>query len=126
MRAREFINEDRVGSIQRDAADAIPALYIVPELQNQDIYKQYRMGVAFAAARAVDQGLIKAPYHASEYGENMVLVADTPEERETLEMAFKMMGITNYKMVTTEESLETNDVGKVSPVAKIKRNKYGV
>lgn len=110
--------EANSGSIQNDVADAIPALYVVPQLQNQDAYKQYRMGVAFAAARAAEQGHIPDPTKESELGENMVLVADTEEERRTIELAFKMMGITDYRMVNTKDSIEANDVDKHSPVAK--------
>lgn len=115
--------EANSGSIQHDVAAAIPALYIVPQLQNQDAYKQYRMGVAFAAARAAEQGYIPNPNKSSEYGENMVLVADTEEERRTLELAFKMMGVTDYKMVTSSTSDEATDVHSKSPVAKFIQTK---
>ena len=34
MRASEFINEGKVGSIQPDVAKALPATYAIPELKN--------------------------------------------------------------------------------------------
>ena len=110
--------ESNSGSIQQDVAAAIPALYVVPSLTNGNPYHQYRMGLAFAAARANEQGLIPKVEKSSAYGENMVLVADTEEERRTLELAFKMMGVTDYKMLTPPTSDEAKDVDTKSPVAK--------
>lgn len=110
--------EANTGSMQIDVADAIPALYTVPSLTNGNPYWQYRFGLMLAAARAADKGEVKEPDKQSTTGENMVLIADTEEERRTLELAFKMMGITDAKMITTADSLESKDVYKTSPVAK--------
>ena len=110
--------EANSGSMQQDVAAAIPALYVVPSLTKGNPYYQYRVGLAFAAARANEQGLVPEVDKSSVYGENMVLVADTEEERRTLELAFKMMGVTDAKMITTSTSDEAKDVSKVSPVAK--------
>ena len=51
MRAREFINEGKTGSLQDDVAKALPSTYAIPELKNQDPYLQYRFSVAIAGAK---------------------------------------------------------------------------
>ena len=64
MRAKEFIEESRglssgdEGRLGPNVADSLPAAYVMPELQNNDFYLQYRFGVAMAAARGVKAGLV--------------------------------------------------------------------
>lgn len=109
--------EANSGSMQQDVANAIPALYAVPELQNQDAYKQYRMGLAIAAARAAEAGEIEFKSD-SDWGENMLLVAQTEEGARTIELALKLVGIHGAKLLTTKTSDEADGTHKVSPVAK--------
>lgn len=103
--------------MQQDVANAIPSLYTVPELQNQDAYKQYRMGLAMAAARAVEAGEIEYKSD-SDWGENMLIVAQTEEGARTIELALKLIGIHSGKLLTTKTSTEPEDTQKSSPVAK--------
>lgn len=105
------------GTLRDEVSNAIPNMISVPSLANQDPYKQYRMGVALAAARAADQGLIKMDQESA-FGENMVMVAQTDEGARTIELALKLMGITDAKRISTPPSEESNSVNTVSPVAK--------
>jgi hypothetical protein len=64
MRARESICEDidgRTGSIVYDVGRALPGVFKIPKLQNQDPYLQYRFGVAIAGASdAIQIGTLKS------------------------------------------------------------------
>lgn len=115
------IVEQKVGKIQPDVHSSIPSAFVIPQLTNQDAYKQYRMGMAVASARAVEQGLIEYD-RESIWGENLIMVAQTEEGKRTLELAMKMMGVTG-RQVTSPPSEETKDVNKTSPVAQFKPTK---
>lgn len=115
------IVEQKIGKIQPDVQSAIPSAFAVPQLTNQDPYKQYRMGMAVASARAVEQGLIHHDQQSA-WGENLIMVAQTEEGRRTLELAMKMMGVKG-KQLTSPPSEETTDVNTASPVAKFKPTK---
>ena len=124
MRAKEFINEGNTGSLTQDVADAIPSMNSIPDLQNQDAYKQYRMGLALAAARAVEKGEVEFQKDNT-WGENMLISAYTEEGQETINMALKLMGAKS-KLVTTKTSDEAKGTDTKSAVPKRKPNKYGV
>ena len=117
MRAKEFIQE----SIQQEVADAIPSLYSIPELKNQDPYKQYRMGVALATARAVENGDVEFTQN-SEWNENMLVGSFSAEGDETIQLALKLMKVKAIA-ATSKTSDELKDTNSVSPVAKYKPTK---
>ena len=130
MRAKEFINEAKEGSMQDDVAQAIPAAYVIPALQNQDPYKQYRFGVAIADARAKkakddhrDNFKAKSPW-----GENAVIVSYSNTTKDIIDDALNTIGLGAgaKHQITSNGSNEAKDVDKQSPVAKPKKNKYGV
>ncbi len=127
MRASEFIKESREGSIQDDVADALPAAYVIPELQNQDPYKQYRFGLALAYARGT-AGIQSDFTPKSSWGENQVVVCYGSKDEELINQALKSVGLSSSskKLISTKGSTEVADVNKSSPVATIKKNKYGV
>lgn len=119
MRAREFITESGTGHLLPDQADALPATYVIPELPNQDPYLQYRFGVAIAAAkgrRQRDEEGISSMHRASAFGENEIVVSYGNDVGEYIDDALKQMGMSGKKMISTPTSIETSDVGKVSPV----------
>lgn len=125
MKASEFIVEGRTGSIQDDVARALPATYAIPALPNQDPYKQYRFGVAIAAAkgqsaRAKDGEPAFAPQTA--WGENEIVVSFDPHIDEWLDAALELVGLTpaDKKMISTRTSEEGTDVDKTSPVRAFK------
>jgi hypothetical protein len=115
------VAEGKIGKIHPDVQAAVPSAFAIPQLTNQDPYMQYRMGIAVASARAVEQGLVKHD-DQSAWGENLIMVAQTEEGRRTLELAMKMMGVKG-KQLTSPPSEETADVNKSSPVAKFKPTK---
>lgn len=130
MRAKEFIHESRVGSLQDDVARALPATYVIPALPNQDPYKQLRFGVAIAAAkseehRSKEQGAF-APQTA--WGENEIIVSFDPSAEEFIDKALDMVGLSprDKKLISTAKSEEGRHVDTKSPVPTRKKNKYGV
>lgn len=123
MRAREFINEGKTGSLQDDVAKALPATYAIPELKNQDPYLQYRFSVAIAGAKgAKKRKEDNVPNFDTEsaWGENEIVVSFDPDIEEWLNDALKQMGMKGKKLLSTMKSEETNDVGKQSPVKAFK------
>lgn len=127
----EAVYESRSGSIQKDVADALPATYVIPKLQNQDAYNQYRFGLAVAAARgqkARESEHGEQFAGVSPWGENEIVVTFDPSESETIDAALKLVGLSanDKRALNNKESIETPDVAKRSPVANIKRNKYGI
>lgn len=131
MRAKEFIFENGKGSIQDDVAAAIPGTYVIPALPNQDPYKQYRFGVAMANARAnKDKDDQRDPNFRAQspWGENAIVVSYSGTTQEIIDDALEQVGLSSSdkKMITPQGSNETTTVNAQSPVAKPKRNKYGV
>ena len=125
MRAREFVAEGRTGSIQDDVARALPATYTIPKLPNQDPYKQYRFGVAIAAAKGAKQRAEEgdAPFAPkTAWGENEIIVSYDPDIADWLDDALKLVGLSpsDKKLISTLTSEEGPDVDKRSPVTGFK------
>jgi hypothetical protein len=119
MRANEFINEGRTGSLQPDVADALPATYAIPELKNQDPYLQYRFGVAIAGAKgAKKRAEDNVPQFVAQsaWGENEIVVSYGIDLDNIIDDALKQMGMSGKKRLSTVDSEETSDVGKNSPI----------
>ncbi len=118
MRAKEFITEaDR---LRRSAEAAIPDAHLYPALDNSSPYASYRYGVALAVSpnETMDRN---GPTQSK-----MVTLAYTEGDAEIITKANKIMGVKG-KALTSKKSQESSTVDKNgSPVAKIKRNKYGV
>ena len=131
MRASEFINEAWSGKshgkpkkVRDRASDALPGVYVQRQLRNTDTYMQYRMGLALAAARADAAGLVKFNQESS-WAENCINVMWADEDEETVMLASKLMGVTP-SMITDKKSREPKTTETKSPVANVKRNRYGV
>ena len=128
MRANEFISEGKdshTGSIQDDVARALPATYTIPKLPNQDPYKQYRFGVAIAAAKG--RSARKAEGDANftpttPWGENEIVVSYDPDIADWIDDALVMVGLSpsDKKMISTRTSEEGPDVDKTSPIKAFK------
>jgi hypothetical protein len=79
-----------------------------------------------ASAGAVAKGEVKYQ-KTNEFGEKLVVVPQTQAEEDIVNLARKIYGDeANYKVVSSPQSEEAKDVINVSPVAKRKKNKYGV
>ena len=131
MRAKEFINEAWSGKshgtpkmVRDRASDALPGVFVQRQLRNTDTYMQYRMGLALAAARADAAGLVKFNQESS-WAENFINVMWAEEDEETVMLASKLMGVTP-SAITDKKSREPASTDTQSPVAKPKRNRYGV
>ena len=130
MRAKEFINEasqknhGKPGKV-RDRADAtLPGVFVQRQLRNTDTYMQMRYGMALAAARAEKAGAVEFNQETA-WAENFINGMFVPEDEETIMLASKLMGVMPTR-ITDNVSREPGSTSSVSPVAKPKRNKYGV
>ena len=118
MLIKELLSESvGEGSLQSSVAHALPGMWALPGLTNQDAYLQYRMGLALAKARAVKAGDIRGGVEPSAFGENMLVSTPTPEEEQTLQDALKLLGHhTAKRRISTQRSEENSEVNKVSPM----------
>lgn len=128
MRAKEFIieyhaREHGTAGPARNI-EALPGVFVQRQLRNTDPYMQYRYGIATAAARADDAGLVDFEQETP-WAENLVQVMYVPEDEETIKIASKLMGVTPTR-ITNNKSIEVPSTNTVSPIARVKRNKYGV
>jgi hypothetical protein len=128
MKILELLTEGRTGSLQDDVADALPATYVFPDLQNTDPYHQYRFGMAIAAAKRLDDpdeydvlGKQKDSFAPdSAWGENLVVVTYAQDDdTRILDLASKLMGVKKQR-ISTPSSQESSDVDHQSPIKPIK------
>lgn len=126
MKSKDIIVENNVTPHAQGVKRSLPKILVFPKLQNQDPYLQYRFGLAMASAGAVANNQIE--YHkASEFGEQLVVIPQTQQEVEIVNLARKLYGQeANYTVASSPQSEEAKDTISVSPVAKRKKNKYGV
>lgn len=121
MRAREFVNEGRTGSITRDVGLALPGAFKIPVLKNQDPYLQYRFGVAIAGAKGRKQRAkdnVPDFNPESVFGENEIVVSYDPNVVDYIHDALRAMNLpaTDAVRIGTQKSEESPDVEKTSPV----------
>ena len=131
MRIKDIINESfrakTHGTPEKVSArtgDPLPGVFVQQQLRNTDPYMQYRMGIAVASARAHANGDVDFDQESA-FGENLVQVMFAPEDEETIVLASKMMGVTPTK-ITDNASHEPTSTNSQSPVAKPKKNRWGV
>ena len=130
MRAKEFILEYRAKSSGRsnpvsvDVNAALPGVFVHHQLRNTDPYMQYRYSLAVAAARSHKEHGVNFEQESA-WAENLVQIMYTPEDEETIKMASQLMGVKPTR-IADNSSRETKSTETQSPVAQIKRNKYGV
>jgi hypothetical protein len=121
MRAREFINEGRTGSITTDVGRALPGAFKIPALKNQDPYLQYRFGVAIAGAKgAAQRAKDDVPHFEPEsvFGENEIVVSYDPHVVNYIRDALQAMGLpaSDAVRIGTQASEEDEDVDTTSPI----------
>ena len=128
MRAKEFIQEAKAKGRAEKVSDTksgpLPGVFVQKDLRNTDPYMQYRYSMAVAAARSHRDYGIDYDQESS-WAENLTQVMFTPEDEETIRLASKMMGVKPTR-ITDNQSREPKSTESVSPVAAIKKNKYGV
>jgi hypothetical protein len=118
MRAREFITES---SLPDRISNPLSSTWVIPELQNQNAYLQYRFAVALAGAKAARNGDIPRLAKDSVWGENQIITDYmNPDLEQDIDFALGEMGLKGKKLVTTKHSEETSDTGVVSPLKAFK------
>jgi hypothetical protein len=116
MKIAELLENFRAAPLRKDLVSTMPPTVVIPELQNNDSYTQYRYLMALASAEAIRRGEV-AMDQESAWNENTAVVCYAPEELEIVDMANKMMGVTGRKISSTP-SQEPKHINSASPVRK--------
>ena len=114
MRAKEFIVERK---FKDRKASVLSTAYNFTSMAGDSAYRIYRLGMLMGNPNIEN---IKGPAAA-----NAVVVAYTSEEEEKVRLAKKRSGDTS-QLLSDRGSTEPKSTDTISPVAKLKRNKYGV
>ena len=114
MRASEFITERQ---LTQRKSDTLSTTFHFPTMPSADAYRAYRFGVAMA-----DHTMTYAEGPASN---DAVIVAYTPEEEEIIQAGTRQTGHKG-RILANRGSEEPGSTDTQSPVAKPKRNRYGV
>lgn len=122
MRAKEFITERKGAKpLRKSAQQSISGLRKNTHLDNNNHpYLAYRFGIALAGAPDCDD-----MYRDGPMGSNFIMTDYTDGDREIRQAAERAMG-TSSQEVTGKGSAELDIVNKVSPVARVKKNKWGI
>ena len=119
MRAKEFITEQ--STLPQRIANPLPSTWVIPELQNQNAYLQYRFSIALAGAKAARNGDIPKLNKDSVWGENQIVSGYmNPDIDKDIDYALDEMGLKGKVLVTSKESAETSDTGIDSPIKAFK------
>jgi hypothetical protein len=116
MRAREFLPESAKGFSDRKSDTMVKTLAF-PGMPSSNPYKAYRFAMTMANHEIKDQ---VGPTH-----EYAVISAYTKGEEEIIQAAMKETG-ERAIVVADAGSLEPDSTNKISPVAKPKKNRFGV
>jgi hypothetical protein len=114
MRAKEFIVERMMPERK---SSVMPFSKHFPTMPSSDAYQAYRFGMAMAD-HTINYAEGPAEQHA-------VIVAYTPEEEDIIRGGESQTGHRGV-MLADRGSREPDTTQTVSPVAKPKRNRYGV
>ena len=125
MRAREFIAEVRQAKMTKRLNQSTRGVHTFydSERANSD-YTMYRLSMACAMSNGKDPVEIDPK---SWIGKTKAAFPYTQEEVDMLKQGYKAVGA-NYKDINRGdlESKELDTINRASPVAKPKKNKYGV
>ena len=114
MRAKEFIVERK---FKDHKSRPLSTAYNFTSMPGDSAYRIYRFGLTVANP---DIEHVQGPA-----GNHAVVVAYMPEEEARIQKVSKRTGDTT-RLLSDKNSTEPESTASVSPVAKIKRNKYGV
>ena len=134
MKIIDIINEDsdsggyggnsggrgKPSHLQPSQADVIKAMDIYPELPGY-YYDMYRFGVHMAGSPDPRHPMDKV----SATSNHLTTLAYTSAEQEIINKSKKDIGLKS-KRVASDKSREPTGTNTVSPIAKHKKNKYGV
>lgn len=123
MRAREFIVESQ-SELNPFYADPMKYTYILPDVKSSDPYQVYRLGVAFARARAEQDPTAVFDQEwatSTAFSNDAVIVGFNDTVAQVIDRGLEMIGKPpNKKLVSTPESSEPQDTGIQSPVKSFK------
>jgi hypothetical protein len=124
MRATEFITEAGMKKISKDQKASMKNAMTLPALNQStgSAYMNYRMAIALAGAPDFPTKMEADNW----IGGDPLLSTYTEEEFEMVKAAAKQVGAGTIQNWSGKRSEEVADVNKASPVAKRKKNKYGV
>ena len=114
MRAKEFITER---SFSKRKSGPMNTTYAFPTMPSSNAYAAYRFGLAMA-----DHTI---NYAEGPTGNSAVITAYTPEEEEIIKGGTRQTGHKG-RVVADRGSVEPASSDTQSPVARPKKNKYGV
>jgi hypothetical protein len=115
MRASEFINETREFSDKKSST--LSTAFNYPSMPGASPYLAYRFGMAMANH--------EIKHSEGPAGQGAVIVAYTSEDEHIIKSAEKITGHQG-NLLADRGSNEPKKTNAASPVAKPKRNKYGV
>lgn len=124
MKIRDVINEGGMKKISPEQKAAMKNASTLPALNMStgSNYMNYRMGIAMAGAPTFPTKMEADNW----IGGDPLLSTYTDEEFEMVKAAAKQVGAGTIQNWSGKRSEEVADVNKTSPVAKKKKNKYGV
>jgi hypothetical protein len=121
MKISEVVNEAKgKEKLRKATTNSLPNVHSYPYLDNANHpYTAYRFGVALAKSPN-DVDHLEGPI-----GTEFTTIGYSDADQEIIDHTRKEFGLPARKH-SAKGSVESDTVGKVSPVAKPKRNKYGV
>jgi hypothetical protein len=121
MRAREFMEGKVLANtpLTKSSSDSMPTARTYPEMLGH-YYDMYRFGVAAAVSPDMEHD-----FPRQSVGPAMMTLQYSKADTEILNRAEKIMGVKG-KGINAQGSNEVKDVHTMSPVAKRKKNRYGV
>lgn len=132
MRAKEFISEDISADgnkFDNSVTSAIKGALSIPGISinksNGNPYQGYRFGLALAGSHSDPSKVVPTPAAGAMAGDPLLTVY-TQEEYEMVANAAKEVLAGPIKQLTSMASEEKPDTYKTSPIAKKRKNKYGV
>jgi hypothetical protein len=114
MRAKEFIVERK---FPERKSQAMSTTFVFPTMPSADAYRAYRFGMAMAD-HSID-------HPDGPTSNSAVIVAYAPEEEEIIKAGTRQTGHKG-RLVADRGSNEPNSTESISPVARPKKNRYGV
>jgi hypothetical protein len=111
------------GTLTSEVSDSLPATYIIPELQNQNPYMQYRFMVAMAGAKGKKhrtQDGVPPLDPESIWGQNEIVISQDPHIDEYIDDALAQIGLKGKKLISAQGSTEVPGTGVKSVVQAFK------
>ena len=124
MRAKEFVIEAGMRKISKDQKSSMKNASTLPGLNQStgSAYMNYRMGIALAGAPNYPTKMEADNW----IGGDPLLSTYTDVEFEMVKKAAQQVGAGTIENWSGNRSREVADVNKTSPVALIKKNRFGV